>query len=232
MELDDDIVNKILSDLDWNDKNFEDNFEDILESESPIRDFLQGGQNLFNDFQNKMISAKEINENLSNILSKNKDAYISGSSGDATLTLSIENLRKWEEDMNINLNQNDSQDLERIMAKDLIQSYYCAMNNRSVDDSISFLSNDIEVEFIDDPSKNWKGLDLARSKFTGMFERMPNFVGTINKINTEEHDLSLKLYSVKADCRFACPTSESDSTRTMNYIVNVKDLKIIKIVHE
>ena len=64
----------------------------------------------------------------------------------------------------------------------VVGDYYAAMNAHVVDRALSFLHPNVLVTF-PEQERNWRGVEAAREKFGGMFERMPGFTGSFEVVN-------------------------------------------------
>jgi hypothetical protein len=124
--------------------------------------------------------------------------------------------------------------------KKMLQNYYDAMNLHDMDLILSFLADDIHVSFKEE-SRNWKGKEMARSKFGLMYERNPKFKGEIVTLGTpfaksEVLDSSVNVgvvskMEIQLVARFGSVDSMEDANlQTMVYTVD-EGLRISSIHH-
>ena len=114
----------------------------------------------------------------------------------------------------------------------VITEYYSAMNQHCLDQVLSYLHQDVLVTFPEE-ERNWQGVEVAREKFSGMFQRMPSFTGRFEVLSedTVVHDDQSddwNEYIIKVACHFTCKVTESDSSRNMVYHIRQK---LIEKIH-
>eukprot|EP00929_Paragymnodinium_shiwhaense_P097075 TRINITY_DN58850_c0_g1_i1.p1 TRINITY_DN58850_c0_g1~~TRINITY_DN58850_c0_g1_i1.p1 ORF type:complete len:143 (-),score=38.14 TRINITY_DN58850_c0_g1_i1:291-665(-) len=56
----------------------------------------------------------------------------------------------------------------------VVRGYYVAVNTHDPEGMLAACAHDVEVTF-PDASRNWKSIETAREKFSGMFEKLPGF---------------------------------------------------------
>ena len=110
---------------------------------------------------------------------------------------------------------------------DLLSKYYDAMNAHDVALAISFLADDVVVTFPEE-ERNWGGAENAREKFSGMFVRLPTFHGTYVVNHSIEKDGKA---IVNVSCKFVCNASSHESSRDMQYEIELSKGKISAIMH-
>jgi hypothetical protein len=108
------------------------------------------------------------------------------------------------------------------------------MNAHDVMKALTFLHPFVSVTF-PEQERNWKGTDIAKEKFSGMFLRMPTFAGSFEVLSQQDSgngdggSESSGGEVVTAACRFQCKESRSDSIRNMTY--HIQDGHITEIHH-
>jgi hypothetical protein len=115
----------------------------------------------------------------------------------------------------------------------MLRDYYDAMNAQAMDDILKYLSEDIEVHFVDE-SRNWTGKSTARSKFALMYERNPKFKGEIVSFIPNNDGFAVSPVSsamqISVLARFGSKDDmESSQTQTMRYVVD--DNLLISSIH-
>jgi hypothetical protein len=165
-------------------------------------------------------------------------------SGNASISLDLKSLLRWESsDLDTELRVEKIK-LNCSKTEALICEYYEGMNSHDIEKIVPYLHDDIEVYFLDDGTRNWKGKDIAEVKFRKMFENMPSFEGKFSTmavsvapanesfiLPTESEGNSPTFYTLTARCHFTCSEAQTLTQRTMIYWVDVSCMKIIKIIH-
>lgn len=231
LDMSDDTTRQMLAEMTWKDEDFyecsstlsqdpiDKHIDDKVESENEVTSTLF-------DTESVIFHHLDLRNTLDKLYSSSSNITTCSKSGDASLSIDMNSLMKWEEQLLLKRN------IEvEMLVEELIKRYYNAMNSHDVDKSIAFLSACIDVQFTDDADKNWMGIDLAKTKFTGMFQRMPAFLCSINVLTIEEVSHDNCVWHLRGQCHFCCSISNSDNMRVMDYLVDMNSMKIIKIIH-
>mmetsp|Transcript_16950 Transcript_16950/g.18865 ORF Transcript_16950/g.18865 Transcript_16950/m.18865 type:complete len:124 (+) Transcript_16950:281-652(+) len=120
--------------------------------------------------------------------------------------------------------------------KEFLEGYYTALNKREIGPVLQFLDKDVEVTF-SDPKRNWKGLEIAQSKFELMYNRNPEFYSKIMSMSQEAPSNDRKTSSVVIQAWFGkeqdIKQAEGSKTTEMRYTLAQKgdQWSIMRIEH-
>eukprot|EP01124_Arcella_intermedia_P000706 TRINITY_DN10383_c0_g1_i1.p2 TRINITY_DN10383_c0_g1~~TRINITY_DN10383_c0_g1_i1.p2 ORF type:complete len:114 (+),score=14.36 TRINITY_DN10383_c0_g1_i1:67-408(+) len=108
-------------------------------------------------------------------------------------------------------------------ARAIVEGYYQAINQGSVEKMVSYVSEDVLVLFPEE-SRNWQGIATATLKFTDMFKRNPNFRASFRHLGCERRGEALEV-SIQAEFS----SDGGSNERVMRYLI--RNGKICQIVH-
>jgi ketosteroid isomerase-like protein len=113
------------------------------------------------------------------------------------------------------------------LSKQIISSYYDALNKKDIFTAVSYLDDNVLVRFPEE-NRNWEGAATALKKFKFMFNKLPGFHGTLHFLDVSHQRGAT---AVRARCEFICTITGYKSVRDMVYVVDSRKSKILLIEH-
>jgi pimeloyl-ACP methyl ester carboxylesterase len=114
----------------------------------------------------------------------------------------------------------------------LLDAYFAALSAHDVDSTVKCLDNEVLVRYPEEPdkaNKSWSGHSKARSRYTKMFQRSPNFEGSFKALATESEG---SYATILASAKFECSVSGLNVIRDILYVISADTKKIIIIDHK